>query len=160
MESKSNRPKYLFGKAYRLSYVDTTKWNAKHAAIMPALYKAAAAALMQDAQDIHNASDKMLSGPQITPGIPGSENEAIGGTPIPRRTGDLARSLQMKMNNILEWFVWSSGTIAKYNKFVHDGTKYMRPRRFITDPVRILRPKLLTRTSSKIMSAIRRVGRA
>lgn len=137
--------------------VDITKWKIKDKRIRLALAHVGAAAILQSAQQVYNAADKNLSGPQITPGL--KDEAGIGEMPIPRRTGTLARSLTMTPLSSVVIAVWSNSNIANYNKFVHDGTKFMRPRRFLADPVSQLGPQLEKQIRDLVLKAIRIEGR-
>ena len=55
--------------------------------------------------------------------------------PVPIITGTLKKSIKPIRYN--DWLaaVTSDESIANYNKWVHDGTKYMKPRRFLKDAV-------------------------
>lgn len=77
-----------------------------------------------------------------------------GQMPIPRVTAQLARSLKMRKVFAGLWMVFSDGQIAAYNKFVHDGTKRTRPRRFIGDVVTVNRATWIKLMHTRMRKAI------
>ena len=125
--------------------VDITGFKFKMKAVKIAYAEAVVKELRKGAQEIYNAADKNLSGPAIDYRVPGSKDSRIGKMPIPRRSGFLAKSLQMKPVSNVEWLVYADKNIADYAGFVHDGTKYMRPRRFLHDPARERKPAIQNR---------------
>lgn len=56
--------------------------------------------------------------------------------PVRRVTGTLARSLKMTPISNYEYIIWCDPQIAPYAKYVHSGTKYVKPRRFLGNVVK------------------------
>jgi len=132
--------------------VDITGFKFKMKAVKIAYAEAVVKELRKGAQEIYNAASKNLSG---------HKDRYVSGTlPVRRITGTLSRSLQMKPVSNVEWLVYADKNIAYYAGYVHDGTKRMRPRRFLHDPVRERRPAIQNRIKRQLLKAIRREGRA
>ena len=70
----------------------------------------------------------------------------------------LRHSLKIKMFNKFFKAVYSDPAIAPYNKFVHDGTKKMKPRRFLADVYNKNRLGIASHWNSEIRKEIRRVS--
>lgn len=100
---------------------------------------------------------KNVSGPGIRPGI--TDSPAIGKMPVPRRTGDLARSIKRK--TIYSWLyaVFSDPKIAPHGKYVHNGTKRMKPRRFLWGAIQKNYRKIHTKMNNDLLKKIRFIGR-
>lgn len=121
---------------------DTTGWDKKDARIKAAIRVAAEKACMTGAQEIYDRTAEKLAGPHYgyktgprggyVPDYP-EGGGAKGQIPIPRLSGNLARSLKMTPLSILAWAIWSDERIAKYAKYVHDGLKNRPPRRYLKD---------------------------
>ena len=90
----------------------------------------------------------------------GERGPGTGGVPIPRVSGNLARSIKSLWVSPLLVKIWSDGRIAPWNQYVHDGTKYMRPRPFIKEPVQRNRPVINMYWRNEILGEIRKIGRS
>ncbi|MDD5543899.1 MAG: hypothetical protein PHX83_12065 [Acidobacteriia bacterium] len=66
------------------------------------------------------------------------------------QSGDFTKALQ--------WLIYQDETIANYMKFVHDGTKYMAPRRFLGDPMRQKGPQIKQDIANALKEAIKKEG--
>ena len=142
-----------------MNNVNTKGWQYKKSRISSALSQKLSELVTLAAQDIYDKTDANLSGPSIKPGIKGSENSAIGEMPVPRRTGDLADSLTMIRIAHAFSMVFIDREKAGYGKYVHDGTKYMKPRRFLGDVVDANLDKWIKRFRKEVLADMRRVGR-
>uniref|UniRef100_A0A6M3JV48 Tail protein n=1 Tax=viral metagenome TaxID=1070528 RepID=A0A6M3JV48_9ZZZZ len=129
--------------------VDASGWYMKTAAVKRTLAVTAPPALMKVAQELFRRSKANLSGPRSN----------TGKMPVPRVTGTLARSLTLMPIDLFTYAVWSNPKVAHYAKFVHDGTKFMYPRRYIGDAVREYRPMAIQDMQRILLMAIQGVGR-
>ena len=140
-------------------YFDASRFNLKCRRIQKIVATVGQRVIMEGAQDIYNNTDKKLSGPHYgyPPNYPEGGGQR-GKIPIPRLTGTLARSLQMRPLSTLTWAVYADDRIAKHAKFVHDGTKKMRPRRFLTDTFAERSPAIVNNMRYKLITAINKDG--
>lgn len=116
--------------------------------------------IVEDAStEVLDRAVKNLSGPRIHPSIRGTENSAIGKEPVPRRTSALVHSMKDKKIIPSIHAVYADTNIAPHAKFVHDGTKKMRPRRFLFNVIRERRQAILNRMNYAFLSAARKIGR-
>jgi len=91
-----------------------------------------------------------LSGPAIgmkpSPGAPG-----IGEMPVPRRSGNLARSLKSTPANDFKVFIFCDEDIAEdYPQHVHDGTKNIPARPFLKEPFVLNEKKIINKINSQV----------
>jgi len=136
-----------------MSRVNKTKWEMKVKYIQ-------ALTPLAVAQVVDFGLDTVLK--ETVKNLSGGNTDEPGSYPVPRRTGDLARSVadSSPVRLLPELgYVWSNDDIASYNKAVHDGTKYTSPRRFLDDAVREKRPGIEDFTRKEILKAIGSVGR-
>jgi len=112
--------------------------------------------------EIMTAATKNLSGPHYgkAENYRGSQTGQI---PVPRITSMLIQSLRSILAEAYKGYrvlvcIFSDVRIAPHNKFVHYGTRYMRPRRFLQDPVKERKQAILNRMNYEIMLVIRRIG--
>ena len=139
--------------------VDTSRFTIKLGRVKKAYEPVAARVILESAQSIYDKAVDNLSGPGIDPRVKGSDNSAIGEMPVPRRTGNLARSMTFRPVSTLEYAIYPDERTADYSKFVHDGTKHMRPRRFLGDVVRGQGGIIRTKIKDAIKKAIQSEGR-
>ena len=139
--------------------VDTSRFTIKLGRVKKAYEPVAARVILESAQSIYDKAVDNLSGPGIDPRVKGSDNSAIGEMPVPRRTGNLARSMTFRPVSTLEYAIYPDERTADYAKFVHDGTRRMRPRRFLGDVVRERGPAIENRIRYETLKAIRAEGR-
>ena len=106
--------------------------------------------IAEAADEVLKRSLKNLSGGRYLPGT----------LPVRLVTGYLRRSMRRLMLSRFAHAVFSDERIANYNKYVHDGTRNMRPRRFLGDVISERRASIQNKLRRQIIIAIRRVGRA
>lgn len=133
---------------------DVSGWMLKSKKIRRAVWVEAAQGLRVIAKALYTRAQVNLKGPHYSP--PKYKGPRTGEMPIPRVTGSLARSLKMRKMMEVLWKVFSDSSVAAYNKYVHDGTKRNRPRRFLMDTVRVNRPAWLKYLSRRIRKGIDR----
>jgi len=97
------------------------------------------------------------------PGIgerPSSDNPAIGKMPVPIRSKQLRRSI--KRVTIFPWLfaIHADPTIAPHAKWVHNGTRKMKPRRFLWDTIKKNYRKIHSAMNKDVLKKIRAIGRA
>lgn len=116
---------------------------------------------------VNEGSDKVfklaehnLNGPYY--GKQGSGPQT-GQVPIPKLSTMLFHSLQQSV--IGKWknyntliAIYADERIAKWAKFVHDGTKYQRPRRFLQTAINRYKFEINRDFQNKILLAIRKEG--
>jgi hypothetical protein len=148
--------------------VDTSKFTFKTRRVKAVFAAAAAKELLLAAQKVYKGSAENLKGP----GIPKSTSS--GGRqypdyskilgydrrymPIGRVTGTLARSLKLTPLSSISYAIWADPKIASYAKYVHDGTKYTYPRRFIYDVVNKERAGISSHLNKVLKAAIASEG--
>ena len=141
------------------NFVDATRFMKKIEHVKYNYLIAVEKSLTMSAQEVYDKAVDNLSGPGIHPNEKGSNNSAIGEMPVPRRTGNLARSMKNRKLSRFEYAIYSDERTADYAKFVHDGTRRMRPRRFLGDVVRERGPAIENRIRYETLKAIRAEGR-
>lgn len=92
-------------------------------------------------EDYHDTVLTNLTGPAygvtLSKGVKGSQKwnrgslTNAGRLPVPQRTGNLKRSVQRTRETIFKYLVYADSGIARYGKFVHDGTRRMQKRPFM-----------------------------
>ena len=114
---------------------DTGGWELKHRRVRRSMAEAAVAAVAVVARALFKRSQRNLKGAHYPP--PDYKGPGTGEMPVPRVTATLARSLKIKKINPVRYMVYADSGVAGYAAYVHDGTRYMKPRRFIGDAVRV-----------------------
>jgi HK97 gp10 family phage protein len=142
-----------------MNRVDTTRWKLKKQRVESMMQKAIIMKTLKAAQDVYKETDRNLKGPQIKPGIPGSENSAIGEMPVPRRWANLSEALTMQPVQGNLYGIFTDTRKAKYDKFVHDGTPKMKPRRYLGDAIDAKRSQVES-DFREVIKAIRSVGQS
>jgi len=135
---------------------DMSGWDKKSAAVQAALKEAIKRSIDFGMDEVNKEAAKNLAGPSY--GV-GGRGPMTGQMPIPRQTGNLANSLRTRRINYASGYVSSAADKAKYNIYVHDGTRRMRARPFLTDAVRGKKEAVLRRWKNETILAIRRAGR-
>jgi len=135
---------------------DANRWFSKSEKVRKTAFTAASRSISDIAKDIYQKAQKNLKGPHYQPGKGVS---FAGNYPVPRVSGDLARSLKIKKFNPVLWAVFADSQVANYAKFIHEGTKGMRPRRFIGDVVTGNKILYLGKLKKDVLTAIRGEGR-
>jgi len=141
------------------TYVDTSRFTLKNNRVKRAFAREAPKVLLMSAQEVFERSIKNLSGPGIKPGVRGVDDPRIGKSPVPRRTGTLARAQTLTPLSPVQFAIWTDPKKANYGKYVHDGTKKMKPRRYLSDVVRERGPAIQNRIRDALLKAIRSEGR-
>ncbi len=106
---------------------------------------------------------KNISGPGIHPSVRGKDDSRIGKTPIPRRTSNLSNARFTTVLGRYENFIHLTAIgfderIAGHVKDVHEGNRYTKPRRYLSDPIRLLAPAVMNKWNYELTLAIRRTG--
>jgi hypothetical protein len=148
--------------------VDSSRFELKTRNVKRVFAAAAAKYLLEAAQKIHNGSAANLKGPGIPKStssggrqypdyskIPGYDTSSM---PIGRVTGTLARSLKLTPLSSISYAIWADPAIANYAKYVHSGTRYLKPRRFIYDVVNRERAGITSILNSELKKAIASEG--
>jgi len=113
---------------------------------------------------INKEAAKNLSGPHYGKDT-NYRGPMTGQMPIPRITSMLAQSLtvQKVLKNgpyITLTAIFPDKRRAPYAGIVHDGTRYIRPRRFLQDPISEWKHAILFNWEQKILQKIREDGQA
>jgi len=146
--------------------VMTTAWRIKSKAVRKALSESAPAIIRHVAQKIYDEADKNLKGPSS--GVrrsksgrqyPKTPPKHPLKMPIRRITGKTAESLQIRPATNVDWYVYADPQIAPWAKYLHDGTRYIKARHFIGDPVRNNKASMYQLMDSTILNAVRAVGK-
>jgi len=115
---------------------------------------------------IRQEVDKNVSGPAYgvrktkTGGQVPNRGPQTGKMPIPRITGTLARSVISKRPAPEMAVIYVDDNIAKSGKYVHNGTRLQKARRFLSDPVNILHNSLIANAKEIIITGIRPIGQS
>jgi hypothetical protein len=152
------------------AWVDTTKWDLKQTNVKAAISKAMKETLDWALTDLYQAVLKNVSAPgspyPLVVGPRGGRYRKRGpqtnaGTlPVPIVWGQLSKSIQWKRFNPLMAAVFSDGSIANYNVYVHEGTSKMRPRPFVKDAGEQRSPAYVNRFKYEIQKSARQYGLA
>jgi len=148
-----------------IAIVDPTLWYMKSKQVQLIIATQGAKLLTLAAQDVFTRTLKNLSGPNygVRTSLGGVQTPKSGpGTgkmPVPRVSGNLARSLKLVPVSVFIWSIYSDQRIANYAKYVHNGTRYMRPRRFLGDVIRQRRQIVQERMRRLLLAAVRNRGR-
>jgi len=143
-----------------MNRVDTTRWKLKVRRIEGYMASSIPILVKKLIDEVHKETIKNLSGPQIKPGIPGYADDRIGESPVPRRTSMLAHSIKReKMTDVL-MRIYSDPKVAPYGKYVHDGTRKMKPRRFLKDAIEKVKSKNWKEIKATFMDGLQKRGRA
>ena len=135
---------------------DTSNWTRK-LANLKAIERDTLPKILDWGHDqVKDKIDAYVSGPHY---VPPARIAGIGQVPIPRVSSLLSRSIKTIRISPYLVKIFSDGRIAPYNVFVHDGTKKMRPRRFIKDPVDERRPAIENKWRYEIIKETRKRGR-
>jgi HK97 gp10 family phage protein len=137
------------------AHVDTTGWMRKLKACEGAALEAMKRAVDFGMDEINKGAVRNLSGPHYKHGTRGPRT---GQMPIPRVTGTLARSLTSKRFHPTLGVIYADKKVANYAGFVHDGTRFMKPRRFLSNVVQERKAAIVNRWKYEILLAIRREG--
>jgi len=150
------------------AWVDTSKWDLKQRNVKAAISKAMKETLDWALTDLYKEVVKNVSAPgspyPLVVGPRGGRYRKRGaqtnkGTlPVPIVWGQLRRSIQWKRFHPLMAAVFSDGNIANYNIYVHDGTRYMRPRPFVDTASKGRRPAYVNRFKYEIQKSARQYG--
>ena len=133
-----------------MSFVtDTHKNSLKLKAVQRQIAVAVPPIIAKQADDVMRRTVRNLGGARYLPGT----------LPVRLVTKKLRGSIRRLMLNKYAHVVFSDDREAFYNKFVHDGTRKMRPRRFLGDVVRERRQAIINNLRDEITKAIRAVGR-
>jgi hypothetical protein len=148
--------------------VDTSKFTFKTRRVKAVFAAAAAKELLLAAQKVYKGSAENLKGPGIPKStssggrqypdyskIPGYDTSSM---PIGRVTGTLARSLTLTPLSSISYAIWADPKIANYAKYVHSGTKHVKPRRFIYDVVNKERAGITSHLKKALKDAIASEG--
>ena len=133
-----------------MSFVtDTHKNSLKLKAVQRQIAVAVPPIIAKQADDVLRRSIRNLDGARYLPGT----------LPVRFVSGELKKSMRRIMINKYAHVIFSNDDTAHYNKYVHDGTRKMRPRRFLGDVVRERRQAIINNLRYEITKAIRAVGR-
>ena len=137
-------------------HCDASRFKKKLIKVNKGVALAVKEATMEGAQFVYDEMAKNLRGPHIGKTPTEKNRGAIGTMPIPRRTGQLARSAYIRPVTSYCMIVGSDSRIARYNKAIHDGvlgTKRI-PRRFLGDVVTKNRRKVQNMMRTRVNRAI------
>ena len=83
-----------------------------------------------------------------------------GKLPVRMITTNLKRSMTRRKLNNFTHVVYQDNNVASYGKFVHFGTRKLKPRRFLGDVIRDRKDAIQRIFYAKILNVIRKYGRA
>jgi len=140
-----------------LPNIDISGWQKKYKKIVEELAPGIARAVDFGMDTLHQEVIKNVTGMHYKP--PGAPDEPLKGSyPVPVVTGTLRRSIKgIRINSVLG-VIASDQNIANYNKFVHDGTRYMKPRRFMLDALKAREQAIINRMKYEIIKVVRKYG--
>ena len=142
--------------------VDITNWRKKVRNVKAVEEMMVKEVVSWGIQELHKKTLANVSGPFYgfrSAGIPerGLLTNA-GKLPVPVVYGWLRRSIKSARLTDALGVVYSDDNVAFYNRFVHDGTRYMKPRPFLKDAVDDRRPAIFNYMKYQIIKAIRSQG--
>jgi len=140
------------------TYVTSAGWSRKVNRVIRTVHPSIVKIVKESSDEVLKATIKNVSGPGIRPGVTRAENNAIGQMPIPRRTKQLIHSIKRLV--IYNWLhaVFSDPNIAPHGKYVHDGTRRARPRRFLGDVMTEKSRKIYSQIKGAFLMAMRKEG--
>jgi len=141
----------MYNKGPVKKLVDTHGWDIKNIAVQKAIQAGISKAVDFGIEEIFREAAKNLAGPV----------DNTGKMPIPRISKNLSSSLKWFKVSPEVGAVYSDGTVAIYNRAVHDGIPGTKrgPRRFLTDAVRVKRTLIKDKMEKEIISEVQKVGR-
>ena len=152
-------------------HIDIKGWQKKAWNVKKVEAAAVAVAVSWGLDLLHKTAVKNVSGPRygFRKGT-GKDGDNVripqrgpltnaGMLPVPVVYGMLRRSIKSVRISSVLGAVYADENIAYYAPFVHDGTRYMKPRRFLQDAVTGMRPIIKRKMDKELKAAIRSVGR-
>lgn len=143
-------------------YVDATKFYKKTHRIKQHVVTVAAKEVASISQMIFDKTKKNLKGPgagvrQSKSGLqyPKTSPKHPLQMPVRRVTGTLARSLKMYPISQYEYLIYCDPKVAHYATYVHNGTRYIKPRRFLGDVIKGNKAPAIKRLDSALMYLMR-----
>ena len=149
-----------------ISGVDTTMAILKLKGVKKQLAMTAPTVMAHQAQTIYDAMAKNLKGPAYGTesgprgGVKMTRGPGTGKMPIPRITATLAGAAYIIPLSSTMWVVGVDNERCPYAVYVHEGTKYMKAREYLGDPVHELRTVIEKAIRAEIIGAIRLAGQA
>ena len=147
--------------------IDITRWERKVQAIIKAMPDLIDAEVKWGAEKVNAKTIINLTGPfyGFRKGPRGGRYPIKGARtndgqlPIPRITGNLRRSITMREAGRFLMVVFADDHIANYAKYVNDGTKYMKARRFLMEAVTSTQAIIIQRWDKMLHEVWRNMGR-
>lgn len=136
---------------------DTSRFDLKIAAVKKAVEEAAKEAVDFGMSELAREAIRNLAGQMHKKG---TKSPSPGKLPVTMITGNLHRSIKQKRVSNVEGVVYVDKSQAPYGKFVHDGTKYMKPRRFMTESVQAKKESIIRTFDNKIREKVKEAGGA
>jgi len=133
-----------------LKEVDITRWNAKVNKLLEEYGPVVEKIVAYGNTKVSGAVARNLSGGSYYPGK----------LPVRRVTGTLARAYQVKKSTPYLFMHLMNSGVAKYAKFVHEGTRFMKPRPYFKDAFDSNRQAILNYWNYQFILAMRKTGRA
>ena len=131
--------------------VNTAKWGLKKKAILKALQPTMS-------EIVKESSDIVLK--HTLKNVQGSFTAAPQSMPVPRRSTALLRSIKRRIITSVTHKVYSDNETAPHNRYVHWGTRKMRPRKFLGDVVTQYSRPIYTKMNNEFLRVMRKLGRA
>jgi len=156
-----------------LKEVDITRWNAKVNKLLEEYGPVVEKIVAYGNTKVAGAVIRNLSGPGVpyeirTSKKTGKEYVKVSSMagyyssklPVRRITGTLARAYQVKKSTPYLFMHLMNSGVAKYAKFVHEGTRFMKPRPYFKDAFDSNRQAILNYWNYQFILAMRKTGRA
>jgi len=148
-------------------YVDVSGWKKKYGYVMhemaPAIKRAVDEGMdilmMQTIDNVTGDAYGSRKGPRGGVVWHRGAMTNSGKLPVTVRTGTLRRSVKGIRPHDYLGAVYSDLTVAPYAPYVHDGTKYLRPRRFLGEAVRGKKQSINDRFTVAIKNVIRKANK-
>ena len=126
------------------------RWNLKVKQLQKEIGPEITKTVLWGSTQLASAITKNLSGTSYFPGK----------LPVKINTGTLRRAYQFKQISPFLMMHFMDPQIAEYAKFVHYGTKYMKPRPFFKNAVNERRQAIMNYFNYQIIKKTREIGRA
>ena len=135
--------------------IDMSGWENKSRAIQIAIAKAVVAAVDFGLDTLYRETVKNVMGIRHNERTP---SPYPGVLPVTKISGKLGTSITEKRHDAVSGYVYADETKANYAKYVHDGTRKMRPRPFLRAAVQARKEAIINRMRNLILIEVRRAG--
>ena len=136
-------------------HIDTSRWAAKLLSVQREFTDGLETAVKKGSDVLVKETVKNVSGELHQYGTP---SPSPGELPVSRITSMLKQSITRVMVGKDAAVIYPDETKAPYAKYVHDGTRVMKPRRYLSEAIRAKKEEIIDTIKDEVISRIRRHG--